>query len=182
MELEVIKNAAWDWFLELPHPSSIRGDSWVIVKHTVKMINSICFICSKFMLALHLNCCFLSINPIPHMQAYPLWVTEGYLHACVPSLFVYTVLSKERSRVSKPLWHTKYCCGEVFFSHRQCGRVSEHQHYSHNVTKICVYLERWHLHPPTDLLVLNTYRHTRTHIGTHTFLKSVFHIFFILYL
>lgn len=58
---------------------------------------------------------FLSINTILSMQVYPLWVIKGYFHGCVTSLFVFTMLSKARSLFPKPLWHTNYCCVDVFF-------------------------------------------------------------------
>lgn len=129
------------------------------------------------MLTLHHDRFFLSINT--HMQVYPLWVIKGYLRGCVTSLFVYTMLSKETSWVSKPLWHTNYCCVDVFFPHRQCGRVPEQQHYSHNVTKICFYLEmtfassRWSSGPK--------HMHVRAHTVSFN-LFFFFYIFFIFHL
>lgn len=134
--------------------------------------SSVTFICSEFVPTLHHDCFFLSINTIPRMQVYPLWVIEGYLRGCVTSLFVYTMLSKQKSRVSKPLWHTNYCCVHVFFSHRQCGRVPEQQHYSHNVTKICFYLEM--KFASFRLSSGPKHMHIHAHTVTHTFLKSFF--------
>lgn len=112
---------------------------------------------------------FLSINTILGMQGYPVWVTEGYFHGCVTSLFVFTMLSKERSLFSKPLWHTNYCCVDVF-SPTDSVAWSQTSNIIPIMSQRFASTKRWHLHLPASLLDLNT--HTFTHklrdLNTHT--------------